>query len=161
MTDTASDERDYLEKASERLAVLLASARADVRIYTRDLDPRVYATEPMLAAARQFLLRGPQVRLDILVQDDGRLRADGNRLIDLLQRLPSRTGVRVPLPEQTDFVEDTVLIDDRIYIRPLIRDRAGKAEPVESRAEMARLIQRFTDLWEFAEPSVEFRHFVL
>jgi hypothetical protein len=161
MTDTASDDRDYLEKASERLAVLLASARADVRIYTRGLDPRLYAAEPMLAAARQFLLRGPQVRLDVLVQDDGRLRADGNRLIDLLQRLPSRTGVRVPLPEQTDFAEDTVLIDDRIYIRPLIRDRAGNAEPVESRAEMARLIQRFTDLWEFAEPSAEFRHFVL
>lgn len=161
MNDTGSDDRDYLAKASERLAVLLASARADVRIYTRDLDPRVYATEPMLAAARQFLLRGPQVRLDILVQDDSRLHADGNRLIDLLQRLPSRTGVRVPLPEQTDFTDDTLLIDDRIHLRPLVRDRAGASQPVESRAEMARLIQRFTNLWEFAEPSVEFRHFVL
>jgi hypothetical protein len=161
MTDTAGDAGDYLEKASGRLAVLLASARTDARIYTRDLDPRLYATEPMLAAARQFLLRGPQVRLDILVQDDSRLRADGNRLIDLLQRLPSRTGVRVPLPEQTDFADDIVLIDDRIYLRPLVRDRAGPSQPVESRAEMARLIQRFTDLWEFAEPSAEFRHFVL
>jgi hypothetical protein len=161
MNDTGSDERDYLAKASERLAVLLASARTDVRIYARDLDPRVYATEPMLASARQFLLRGPQVRLDILVQDDSRLRADGNRLIDLLQRLPSRTGVRVPLPEQTDFIDDILLVDDRIYLRPLVRDRAGASQPVESRAEMARLTQRFTDLWEFAEPSAEFRHFVL
>jgi hypothetical protein len=161
MSDSGKDERDYLAKASERLAVLIASARADVRIYTRDLDPRLYATEPMLAAARQFLLRGPQVRLDILVQDDSRLRADGNRLIDLLQRLPSRTGVRVPLPEQTDFSDDTVLVDDRIHFRPLIRSGSGGSEPVESRAEAARLIQRFTNLWEFAEPSAEFLHFVL
>jgi hypothetical protein len=156
--------RDFFAAAAEQLAGLFDAARWDVRLYSLELDGRVYAAEPVLAAVRRFLLRSPKSQLQILLQDESRVRMEGSRLIDLLQRLPSRSAVRTPTAEQGDAArlgDDVAVIDERIYFRPLTRGDDDRHAPVESRRDAAVLAQRFTDLWDQSEPSVEFRHFRL
>ena len=142
--------------ASLRLADLVGRARTEVRVYANDLDGRVYATDPVLEAVRAFLLRSPASHFAVLLRDETRLRLEGSRLTDLLGRLPSRAGVRVVRAEDTDLKEDLVVADGRVYFYPLRRD--PPAEPVESRRDAAVLGKRLAEAWEFAEPSVEFRH---
>lgn len=165
MTDEPAGQapRDAFAQAAAQLAQLFAAARWDVRLYTRDLDSRVYAAEPVLEAVREFLLRSPKSRLRILLLDESRVRMEGSRLIDLLQRLPSRAAVHTPAAERVDDArlgDDVVVADEARYLRPLVRDVDGPA-PVESRRESAVLGQRFDELWDHSEPSVEFRHFRL
>lgn len=157
MTDEPADRvpRDAFTLAAAQLARVFDAARWDVRLYSQDLDGRVYAAEPVVAAARGFLLRGPSSHLTVLVRDESRLRLEGNRLVDLLQRLPSRAGLRVPRPEDSDLNEDLVVVDGLVYYYPLRRD--PPAGPVESRRDAAVLGKRLADAWELAEPSVEFR----
>ena len=160
----AGPPRDFFATAAEQLARLFDGARWDVRVYSLDLDGRVYAAEPVLAAVRSFLLRSPKSQLQILLQDESRIRMEGSRLIDLLQRLPSRAAVRTPTAEQGDAArlgDDVVVIDERVYFRPLTRSDDDRHAPVESRRDAVVLAQRFTDLWDQSEPSVEFRHFRL
>jgi hypothetical protein len=155
--------RDAFAQAATQLARLFETARWDVRLYTHDLDSRVYATEPMLEAVRQFLLRSPKSALRILLLDESRVRMEGSRLIDLLQRLPSCAAVHTPAVERVDDArlgDDVVVVDETRYLRPLARGGDGPA-PVESRRESAVLAQRFDELWDHSEPSVEFRHFRL
>jgi hypothetical protein len=163
MTDDqdAPKPRDFFAAAVEQLARLFDVARWDVHLYSLDLDGRVYAAEPVLAAVRRFLLRSPKSQLQILLQDESRVRMEGSRLIDLLQRLPSRAAVRTPPAEQGDAArlgDDVVVIDERVYFRPLARGEDDRHAPVESRRDAAVLVQRFTDLWDQSGPSVEFRH---
>lgn len=156
--------RDFFATAAEHLGRLFDAARWDVRLYSRDLDSRVYATEPVLTAVRQFLLRSPKSHLRILLQDESRVRMEGSRLIDLLQRLPSRAAVHTPAPDQGDDArlgDDLVVVDEEIYFHPLTRGDDDRPGPVESRRDAVVLAQRFSDLWDQSEPSVEFRHFRL
>jgi hypothetical protein len=161
---TVDTPRDFFVVAAEQLARLFDAARWDVRLYSHDLDSRVYATELMLTAVRQFLLRSPKCQLRILLQDESRVRMEGSRLIDLLQRLPSRAAVRAASSEQTDDArlgDDVVIVDEQVCFRPLRRAEDGGQAPVGSRRDAVVLAQRFTDLWDQSEPSVEFRHFRL
>jgi hypothetical protein len=155
---------DFFATAAEQLAQLFDAALWDVRLYSVDLDGRVYAAEPVLAAVRRFLLRSPKSQLQILLLDESRVRMEGSRLIDLLQRLPSRAAVRTPVAEQVDAArlgDDVLVIDESTYFRPLARGGDDRNAPVESRRDAVVLAQRFADLWDQAEPSVEFRHFRL
>jgi hypothetical protein len=161
---TGNAPSDFFAVAAEQLAQLLDAARWDVRLFSRDLDSRVYAAEPVLEAVRRFLLRSPKSHLRILVQDESRVRMEGSRLIDLLQRLPSRAVVHATAAEQGDDTrlgDDVVIVDETLYFRPLTRRDDDRHAPIESRRDAAALAQRFTDLWDQSEPSVEFRHFRL
>lgn len=152
--------RDFFANATEQLVRLFDSARWDVLVYTRDLDSRIYAAEPVLEAVRQFLLRSPKSHLRILLLDESRVRMEGSRLIDLLQRLPSRAAVHTPAVEQVEeprLGDDVVVVDESVYFRPATR-RDDAQVPVESRRDAAVLAQRFSDLWDQSEPAVEFRH---
>lgn len=165
MTDASATTapQDFFAAAATQLAQLFESAHRDVCLYSRDLDSRVYAAEPVLAAVRQFLLRSPRSQLRILVQDESRVRMEGSRLIDLLQRLPSRAAVHTPPAEHgedTRLGDDVIVVDESVYFRPLRRDDDRHA-PVASRRDAAVLAQQFTELWDRAEPSLEFRHFRL
>jgi hypothetical protein len=162
MIEEETQRRDFFAAAAEELARLFDRARWDVRLYSHDLDSRVYATEGMLEAVRAFLLRSPKSHLRILLQDESRIRMEGSRLVDLLQRLPSRASVRAAKPEDRDdnpLGDDLVLIDEGVYFRPLTRGDDDSHAPVESRRDATVLAQRFAELWDHAEPSVEFRHF--
>jgi len=164
MTDEpkATAPLDFYAAAAAELTRLFDAARWDVRLYSHDLDGRVYATEEVLDAVRRFLLRSPKSQLRILLQDESRVRLEGSRLIDLLQRLPSRATVRAAPAEQSDETRlgnDVVVLDEEVYFRPLTRTDDDRHAAVESRRDAVVLAQRFLDLWDKSEPSVEFRHF--
>ncbi len=155
---------DFYAAAADELTRLFDAARWDVRLYSHDLDSRVYATEGMLEAVRRFLLRSPKSQLRILLQDESRVRLEGSRLIDLLQRLPSRATVRAAPVEQSDETRlggDVAVFDEAVYFRPLTRTEDDRHAAVESRRDATVLAQRFLEVWDHSEPSVEFRHFRL
>jgi len=152
---------DFYAAAAAELERLFDAARWDVRLHSHDLDSRVYATEAVLEAVRRFLLRSPKCQLRILLQDESRVRLEGSRLIDLLQRLPSRAAVRAAPLEQSDETrlgDDVAVFDEEVYFRPLTRTKDDRHAAVESRRDAVVLAQRFLDLWDKSEPSVEFRH---
>jgi hypothetical protein len=163
MTDgpNGSPPLDFYAAAAAELARLFDAARWDVCLYSHDLDGRVYATEEVLEAVRRFLLRSPKSQLRIILQDESRVRLEGSRLIDLLQRLPSRATVRAAPTEQSDekrLGSDVVVLDEEVYFRPLARTEDDRHAAVESRRDAVVLAQRFLEVWDRSEPSVEFRH---
>ena len=105
-----ADDRD---QAVAAIADLLADARHEIAIYTRDLDPALFDVPPILEAIKRIALSGRRARVRILVQEPRRPLADGHRLIALAQRLPSLIELRTPLDEQDRQYASAFLINDR------------------------------------------------
>ena len=79
------------DRESARAAILavLATARREVCIFSRDLDPDLLNHSDVLEAIKQIAIGNGQVGIRLLVLDPARARSEVPRLIELSQRLTS------------------------------------------------------------------------
>lgn len=146
---------------AQAIAVVVAlahSARRDLRIRSRDLDPGVLDAPEALDALRRFATtrRGATVR--VLLRDAAGPQRDNAPLLPLAQRLPSVFAFR-----QADDRADTA--DPSAYV---VDDLAGSLyRPFDNRIEgearlgapgpARQLRERFDRAWERARPVTEYR----
>ena len=146
---------------SEAVAVVVAlahSARRELRIRSRALDPGVLDTPDVLEALRRFgtSRRGPTVR--ILLRDAAGPQRDLAPLLPLAQRLPSVFAFR-----QADDRADTAdpsafIVDDQAgsWFRAFDNRLDGHAR-LASAGHARQLRERFDRAWERARPVTEYR----
>jgi predicted GNAT family N-acyltransferase len=140
---------------------LVRSARYELCIYTRDLEPALYNDPAVLEAIRQVALSGRRASIRILVQDTARAVREGHRLVDLAQRLPSVVRLRRPMLEDLQYPSAFVLTDAGGYLFRSFADRfeaAGDVYYPPRRNELQRL---FDQVWERAEVPTELRRLAL
>jgi len=148
------DDRDGARAATLEL---LALARRDLCIYTRDLDPMLLGTEAALEQLRRIGTAGTHASVRILIQQPDLPLRNGHRLIHLAHRLPSVFRLRTPLAEDLHYPSAFLLNDRRGYLfRPLGGRFEGEAHTYAP-GRHAQLLEYFNQIWERSGPSEELR----
>ena len=152
--------RELASEADVRATNLdvVARARREIRVFTRDLEATLYAHPELVDAMRAFATggRGPIVR--ILVVEPDRLHGDGHALLPLAQRLSSVFALRTPVdPEDRQAAEAYLVADEAAYVyRPLATRFEGTA-CLDGPARARQLAQAFDRRWERARELTELR----
>jgi len=142
---TQSDE--LILNSSERHACVLIeelfhAAQSHVRIFCKTLNPGVYATPAVIAAARAFV-RDRNGRIDVWVQDESAL-ARSNAFIDHLSGL-DRVSIRPARGRWAHDRHNFMLVDDLALRFEEDRDQHD-ARASFNWPQMGAILARFFDL---------------
>ncbi|MDR3388877.1 MAG: GNAT family N-acetyltransferase [Rudaea sp.] len=141
---------------------LIGDAKRELCIYTRDLDPALFDTEPGLAALKQLATSGRGASIRILVQQPQQPARRGHRLIALAQRLTSVFAFRTPMQEEDMQYPSAFLLNDArgFYFRTLGNRYEGEVVNYAP-GRHAQLLEFFNQVWERSEASDELRQLAL
>jgi predicted GNAT family N-acyltransferase/CheY-like chemotaxis protein len=149
---------DDCRQALAAVAELLADAKYDVAIYTRDLDAALLDVLATLDALKRIAMSGRHAQIRIIVQDARKPLADGHRLIALAQRLPSAIAIRTPVDERDLQYPSAFLINDRRgYLFRALGSRLEGEGSTYAPGRHAQLREFFDQVWERSVPSEELR----
>jgi predicted GNAT family N-acyltransferase/CheY-like chemotaxis protein len=149
---------DDCEQALAAVAELLADAKYDAAIYSRDLDAALLDVPATLDALKRIALSGRHAQIRIIVQDARKPLADGHRLIALAQRLPSAIAIRTPVDERDLQYPSAFLINDRRgYLFRALGSRLEGEGSTYAPGRHAQLREFFDRVWERSVPSEELR----
>lgn len=144
------------EAALAAMLGLVATARRELCLYTRELDPGLLDRSELMAAIRRFAVG--EGGLLILLQEPGPPQRAQAPLIALAQRLPSAIGFRViEEPVDRDFA-GAYAVNDRggWYTRTLGHRFEGETR-LDAPGRARQLRAAFQEIWERARPCSEFR----
>ncbi len=146
------------EQARDAVLAVLAGARREVALLTRDLDPDVLEHGDVIDALKRIALSGPNARIRILIQDPGRASAECPRLVALAHRLSSVFAFRMPVEEIDRQYAGCYAVNDRdaCFERPLAIRFDGEGDR-HAPARAAQLRASFNAIWERSDPAVEMR----
>jgi len=149
------------EQAAAETLALIADARHELCIYSRDLDPLLFDHEAALDALKRLAIGG-RASVRILVQEPQQPLRRGHRLIGLAQRLTSVFSLRTPTqPEDLQYASAFVLNDTYgFYFRTLGTRFEGEVVNY-SPGRHAQLLEYFKQVWERSETSEELRQLAL
>ena len=149
------------EQAMEETLALIAAARRDLYIYTRDLDPALLDTEVALDALKRLAIGG-HAAIRIIVQEPQQPLRRGHRLVALTQRLSSVFAVRTPVQDSDLQYPSAFLLNDRhgFYFRTLGNRFEGEAINYAP-GRHAQLLEFFRQVWERSESSEELRQLAI
>ena len=147
-----------LEATRELVVELVRAARRDIVVYTRDLEPALYAHPPVVEAFKQFAIAGRGGVARFLVQDPTVAQRSPHPLLAVAQRLSTAFELRTPTePEELQYPSVYVANDADGYLFRLLGSRFegdwSPALPGRSR----QLLEQFQRAWERARPCTEFR----
>ncbi len=141
---------------------LIAAARRELCIYTRDLDPQLFDNEQVLEALKQLSISGRGASIRVIVQDQRVPSQRGNRLVALAQRLSSVFALRTPtIEEDLQYPSAFVINDVRGYYFRVLGSRFDGESVNYSPGKHAQYLEFFNRVWERAEPSEELRQVTL
>lgn len=145
-------------QASARAALLgvITSARRELDIYSRELDPGLLDAPEVIAALRRFAIDGGEVR--VLLQDPITPQRAIAPLLGLAQRLPSAFAFRA-IEEPTDLrYPAAYAVNDRggYYFRALGHRFDGETR-LDGPGRARQLRADFDPVWERARPCTEYR----
>lgn len=145
-------------QASARAALLgvIARARRELDIYSRELDPGLLDAPEIIAALRRFAINGGEVR--VLLQDPISPQRAIAPLLGLAQRLPSAFAFRA-VEEPTDLrYPAAYAVNDRsgYYFRALGHRFDGETR-LDGPGRARQLRADFDPVWERARRCTEYR----
>ena len=152
------DEFVGLEKTIDSIRTLVLRARRELVLYTRDLEPAVYAHPAVVDAFRTFGVAGRGAVARFIIQDPSVAQRTPHPLLALAQRLPSSFLFRSPQdPEELQYPSVFVANDNDGYLFRLLGSRFegdwSPALPGRNR----QLLEQFGRSWERARPCTELR----
>jgi hypothetical protein len=147
-----------LDATLEAMHTLIALARRELLIYTRDLEPVLYARPSIIEALKDFALSGRGGVVHFLLQDPDAAQRSLHPLLALAQRLPSSFVFRTPQEaEDMQYPSVYVVNDNDGYLFRLLGSRFegdwSPALPGRNR----QLVELFRRTWELARPCPELR----
>lgn len=134
---------------------MVAQARRNIAILSKDLDQTIYGTDEFVDALSRFVRSSRNAQVQILVKDTKPLVETNHKLAKLHQRLSSKILLRKITiePDNTDMGfmlcdTDTLLYknDDTFY--------KGFAN-LNAAVEVKRLRDTFDYVWQYGEPEPE------
>jgi predicted GNAT family N-acyltransferase len=158
----APREIDGLEDVLKASSDLVAQARRELLIYTRDLERILYGQPLLLESAKRFAIAGHGGIVRIIVQEPGLAQKMGHPLLELAQRLPSVFQFRVPCdPEDFNYPSAFVVNDCSGYLFRSLGSRFEAEWSPNLPARCRQLQEHFSRVWERCRPCTEFRALAL
>ena len=142
-------------------ARLVAQARRELSILSRDLDKPVFDNREILDGLKELALRSHLSRIRIVIQDHERVVKQGRRIIELARRLTSSLEIRLPSDDWRDFPENFLLADRHGYLHRPLSTRYDANADFHSPLVVQRLSQRFEEIWENGRVGSELRRLYL
>lgn len=140
---------------------MLSQTRRSLRVFTHDLEPRLFDQTDVLDALAALARRSRYSRLEFLVFDPHAAVRDGHRLIELARRLSSFIELRQVHPEYQQDPTAFALFDERgLIYRPQYALYSGFAD-YNSPNLCIEKHKYFLEVWERSEPVQEFRRLYL
>ena len=157
-----AEDIEGLEATLIVVRALVLAARRDLVVYTRELEPALFAHSTIVDAFKAFAIavRGGVARF--IIQDPGLAQRQPHPLLALAQRLPSTFQFRTPQDaEELQYPSVFVANDHDGYLFRLLGSRFdgdwSPALPGRSR----QLNEHFQRAWERARPCTELRSLAL
>ena len=153
---------DGLEPTLDAVRTLVHQARRELYVYTRELEPALFAHPAIADAFKGFAVAGRGARARFIVQDPTQARRQPHPLLALAQRLPSVFQFRTPQdPEELQYPSVYVANDADGYLFRLLGSRFegdwSPALPGRNR----QLREAFERSWERARLATELRSLAL
>src|SRR5690554_4130459 len=143
---------DGVTDFQQHALTLVQNCRRNLSILSHNLDSLVYDNDTLVSALSSLARASRYSQIHILVKETRPLIERRHRLVELSRRLPSKVILRklALLPENIDMAfmlgdNDKLLYknDDSAY-RGFVNN--------DARAEVKRLGEIFTYVWQYAEP---------
>jgi hypothetical protein len=136
---------------------LLQGAKRILRLFSRDLDPRIFDHVDVCDAISALARRHPQSRVLLLVFDAESPLRNGHRLVTLSQKLSSKIEARVVADEYTHLPFSFMTVDDRgLLYRSLASEFAGEVDFNQPIGVKDR-VKQFDEIWGQSRVASEWR----
>jgi predicted GNAT family N-acyltransferase len=137
---------------------LAAQARRKILIFSYDLENGIYDNQEMFDALKTLAIKVPDPSIFILLQSNERVQREGNRLVNLAARMPSKIRIFRPnIWAHREHNENFMLVDDTGFVyRKWYTRLDGRVEfhnPNRAR-ELARFFQ---DVWNESDEDIALR----
>ena len=147
-----------LHEATAATIALVQGARRGIRLYSRDLEPVLYAQPEVLDAIRQFAIAGRGGVVQVILQEPASAQGAIHPLLTLAQRMTTVFQFRTPVDHVDLQYPSAFLVNDRDGY--LFRGIGSRFEGDWSPALPARnrqLSDHFGRVWERSRPCTELR----
>jgi predicted GNAT family N-acyltransferase len=153
-----SEDFDGIAPMLDAIRTLIIQARRELIVYTRDLEPFVYARPLIVEALKEFAIAGRGGVARFVIQDPIVAQSRPHPLLALAQRLPTCFVFRTPTDAgELQYPSVFVANDNDGYLFRLLGSRYegdwSPALPGRNR----QLIEQFNRVWERARPCTELR----
>lgn len=153
-----AEDFEGLDASLRAVRSLANSARRELLVYTRDLEPAVFADPGVLDAMKAFAVSGRGGTIRILLQDPVAAQRQPHALVALAQRLPSMFSLRTPQdPEELQYPSVYVANDADGYLFRLLGSRHEGDWSPSLPGRSRQLVEQFQRSWERARPCTELR----
>lgn len=146
------------EQLIEATLAILRDTRHELRILVDELDPMLLNDSACLVELRRIAISGRGASIRVIAQSIERAQREGNRVLDLAQRLPSVLQLRRPVEDvDREYASAFMCTDVGGY---LFRPIARRMESVGSTCAPGRAAQLqalFEQVWERSESISELR----
>lgn len=154
---TGARRLERVEQTADAALALARQARHSLRIFSRDLDARLYSTPAFRDAVSRLARRSRGSFVRLLVQDPTPAIKADHRLIGLIQQLSSHIGIRRVAADWQDEIGAGMLADDRGVLWRPYGDRFQGTVDFAAGPRALELRAWFDDIWENSAPDPEFR----
>jgi predicted GNAT family N-acyltransferase len=140
---------------------LINNASSRLLIWSRDLDPLVYADSACLDALRALALKSPHGQIKIMVCEPARIAQRGHRLLELARRMTSVFMFRQPGTQDLQYPSAYLTNDTFGYAYRPSSERFDGEGGLHTHGRFEELGHHFEGAWERAVPADELRRLSL
>ena len=156
-SDRVRQTTSSLGEYTQAVHTVAQSAKHSLAIFTRDLEPRIYAKSDFVEIVKNLILDHRNARVRVLVVDPTRATKEGNRFVTLAKRLSSFVEFRRVYKGYKHDPRAFLIADDRgiVYRRQAVRWE-GFAD-TDNRVLVADYLEYFDEVWNASTVELEMR----
>lgn len=145
-----------LEAYTKLVLQLVSTAHVELKLFSYDLDQRVYGSEEFCDTLKKFILQHRRAHLRAIVHTPSLAMRRGHRLIELGRLLSSRIEFRQLAEERQKLRPEYLIADQHALISKEahddIRSRYFAHAPLVAREQL----KGFETIWQESTPAREF-----
>lgn len=148
---------DDVKSFNEQAKLLVTRAQRKIRIFSKELDPRIYDNEEFYRLIFDFARAYPYAEINILVDNPRLLVQNSHRLLNLYHHLPSRVQMKSLNSVIKTLHTEFLLIDHSGILYKQSSDRYTGYAVYHSPLEALELADSFDSMWDRSEFDPELR----
>lgn len=139
------------EELLELSIQMIQQAGKLVRVFSRDLDAKIFDQEDMLRVFTNFAVSNRHTKLEILVQNSEKMVQIGHRMLETSRRLSSSIKILKTGKQFVNYNEAFVLVDDCGIIHIPVADRYDGNANFNSPLKNKKYQEIFQEAWVDAD----------
>ena len=146
-------------REDNRLAAnhMLEQSKHPLRLFTPNLDPRIFDTSEFIEAVKNLALASSQSKIYILIIDPTLAVTRGHRIVELARKVSSHIFIHRADVEDQDRLDSYMIVDDVGIVHRPHADRYEGSVEFNNPGEARLLTKQFRDSWERSVPEPELR----